>query len=1111
MMQSANLFAPTITSAPQITGIPAQGETVTITNATASGTQPITITDTLALGSGDVTGDISGGQYTIPPTATVGQTLTLTSVASNGIAPDAQDSVSVTVQEALFTPADVFGATDIGLFNRIHPDNLFTDTNGTINATVGDDVAYIEDLSGNENHRIQATVSRRPTLQQDPNGAYKLVYDGVDDFIDVTYSGVISTPISTVNVVRKAPNRRVLNETTDSSPSVLFIGISGDGTLRFYAKPGGGVNSSADDISIPLGVEILILGTVWAQENSLYRINGVQNTGVFDPGPNSGTTGYRPAANNANPPTDYTTLEEYGAIQIDRELTTEQFEKLEDYFKLEVGITPPDKMTVPSILGATGSATLVLGPKPDDNLSPIEGYEFEVTAAADVDFANVVSSGMQTTTQFGEAIVITGLTSGGYIARQRAENGNGFGEWSDPSNAVTVSDTVPSLSYPTFADEQVFTPDPTQAEVVISDEAGAGLINGKSAYPCVVDVRSMPEFDGVTNGLGERLNWLVYGSNDHSPTASTYLHCVFGAFRGGTWKTYADALAAGDLSSYSGAAPATDVNGGVFNHNPSDPISSETPWVWKEGNLWYLTYHGFYGELAQTTQYATSSTPFGNFVNQGGFLETDSKSDHNGYARMLPIPPEADVGVGLVKGETGQFLITALNNSSGSETHYSVHVANRDLTEAELITPISFWGVDVPASISSDGFMRLGSRLTPTAIKWLGNEFSAIFDADIDGGSVLVESGVAPNLIDYTRDPKVILHPNELNLLDTSGNPVSNVPVQVDWPQIIEDDGESWLLVWSSTSTSVAHFVTMPITINDTAQGVSPRVYEDHYFEEVNFAEYTDLAEVPAAWGHGGVGELKNSRLEVGTTGLTYAPGFDPSVTDWFRVYADGAKGTDPGDERPIYIYQVSGGSSSFRVFETETPFINTPTTGRRDLSPPDPELSICPGGWEWDLANATLQSQRGNSVARYTHDVLPIEMTELSAQQMYPNLQMFASSDPVSIGNMMVQMRGPGYTNNAAPHVASASTDASGSKISVKLDRNFLGLYGFVVSVGTTIINTTPSRTAKDTVDLVRDAGSFGPSDEIKLHYRSGGDVRSDPQWVRLAEISGINVVNNV
>jgi len=236
------------------------------------------------------------------------------------------------------SPADVFGATDIGLFNRIHPDNLFTDTNGTINATVGDAVAYIEDLSGNENHRIQATAAKRPTLQQDPNGAYKLVYDGVDDYIDVTYSGVISTPISTVSVVRKAPNRRVLNETTDARSSVLLIEIAGDETLLFYARSGGAPNPSAEDISIPVGVEILILGTVWAQENSLYRINGVQNTGVFDPGSNSETTGYRTAANNDNPPIAYSVLEEYGAIQIDRELTTEQFEQIEDYFELEVGI-----------------------------------------------------------------------------------------------------------------------------------------------------------------------------------------------------------------------------------------------------------------------------------------------------------------------------------------------------------------------------------------------------------------------------------------------------------------------------------------------------------------------------------------------------------------------------------------------------------------------------------------------------------------------------------------------------------------------------------------------------------------------------------------------------
>jgi len=261
-----------------------------------------------------------------------------------------------------FSPADVFGATDIGLFNRIHPDNLFTDTNGTINATVGDAVAYIEDLSGNENHRIQATVSRRPTLQQDPNGAYKLVYDGVDDFIEVTYSGVISTPLSNVNVARKAPNMRMSIETTDTSSLRLSNETATDGTLTFYAKDGGGANSGAKGIPIPLEIEILILGTVWAQENSLYRINGVQNTGVFDPGSNSGTSGYRSAANNKNPPTDYTVLEEYGAIQIDRELTTEQFEKIEDYFRLEVGIAHSGVFS-PASLFAGGQQGLLFKPE----------------------------------------------------------------------------------------------------------------------------------------------------------------------------------------------------------------------------------------------------------------------------------------------------------------------------------------------------------------------------------------------------------------------------------------------------------------------------------------------------------------------------------------------------------------------------------------------------------------------------------------------------------------------------------------------------------------------------------------------------------------------------
>jgi len=180
---AANLFAPTITSAPQITGTPAQGATVGIVSATASGTQPITITDTLALGSGDVTSDISGGQYTIPPTATVGQTLTLTSVASNGVSPDAQDSVSVTV--TVFTPADLFTGSEEGLLlEAFDIGTLFQLSGGTTPVTVATDpIGYFGDKSGRANHATQATAAARPIYQTAPD---RVTIDGVDDRMTVT-------------------------------------------------------------------------------------------------------------------------------------------------------------------------------------------------------------------------------------------------------------------------------------------------------------------------------------------------------------------------------------------------------------------------------------------------------------------------------------------------------------------------------------------------------------------------------------------------------------------------------------------------------------------------------------------------------------------------------------------------------------------------------------------------------------------------------------------------------------------------------------------------------------------------------------------------------------
>ena len=92
--------APVSQTAPVITGTPAPGGTVTITTGTYSGTPAPTVTGTLTLDGVDVTADLSGLDYAIPASATPGVVLAYSETAGNGIAPDAQQAVSVTVVAA---------------------------------------------------------------------------------------------------------------------------------------------------------------------------------------------------------------------------------------------------------------------------------------------------------------------------------------------------------------------------------------------------------------------------------------------------------------------------------------------------------------------------------------------------------------------------------------------------------------------------------------------------------------------------------------------------------------------------------------------------------------------------------------------------------------------------------------------------------------------------------------------------------------------------------------------------------------------------------------------------------------------------------------------------
>lgn len=93
----------------------------------------------------------------------------------------------------IWTPASLFakyGATG-GYWDATDISTLRQNSDGTGSVTTaGDPVGYVEDLSGNGWHQIQATASARPAIALDGNGTYFLQPDGVDDRLSCTVSSV---------------------------------------------------------------------------------------------------------------------------------------------------------------------------------------------------------------------------------------------------------------------------------------------------------------------------------------------------------------------------------------------------------------------------------------------------------------------------------------------------------------------------------------------------------------------------------------------------------------------------------------------------------------------------------------------------------------------------------------------------------------------------------------------------------------------------------------------------------------------------------------------------------------------------------------------------------
>lgn len=84
----------------------------------------------------------------------------------------------------LWSPLVLFQSSEVGVwYDPSDLSSMFQDSAGTTPATVGSVVGRINDKSGNGFNALQTTTASKPTLQQDSNGKYFLLFDGLDDFL----------------------------------------------------------------------------------------------------------------------------------------------------------------------------------------------------------------------------------------------------------------------------------------------------------------------------------------------------------------------------------------------------------------------------------------------------------------------------------------------------------------------------------------------------------------------------------------------------------------------------------------------------------------------------------------------------------------------------------------------------------------------------------------------------------------------------------------------------------------------------------------------------------------------------------------------------------------
>lgn len=151
------------------------------------------------------------------------------------------NNIRLTRGASAFTPASL---SPTAWYDPSDLSTLWQDTAGTSAVTAdGQSVARIDDKSGNGRHLVQATAGSRP-LYKTSGGLHWLLFDGTDDVLNVTASGIgCGTVVVGVNVGGAAA-AGVVTDTVDDSTGVDIAFTRNSSNWEITQAVGGSLSDS---------------------------------------------------------------------------------------------------------------------------------------------------------------------------------------------------------------------------------------------------------------------------------------------------------------------------------------------------------------------------------------------------------------------------------------------------------------------------------------------------------------------------------------------------------------------------------------------------------------------------------------------------------------------------------------------------------------------------------------------------------------------------------------------------------------------------------------------------------------------------------------------------